>query len=195
MSIGLLVLRLVVGLTLAAHGTQKLFGWFGGPGLEGAGRFMESLGFVPGHRSALLAGLTEAGGGLLLAIGLLTPVASAGLIGAMTVAASANARNGFFVQKGGYEYPIILATAALGIAFTGPGHLSLDSILGLGLVGPWWGPGAAVAGVAAAALRLATRRPVPELFAPARPGVVCAAPRSAPRPPVHRGDTPTSRQH
>src|SRR5215471_4581102 len=77
MDFGLAVLRLVVGLTLAAHGVQKLFGWFGGPGLHGTGRGLEQLGFVPGRRSALLAGLTEAGGGLLLTLGLATPAAAA----------------------------------------------------------------------------------------------------------------------
>ena len=73
MSIGILILRLVVGLTLAAHGTQKLFGWFGGYGLAGTGGFLEQLGFVPGRRHALFAGLAETGAGLLLALGLLTP--------------------------------------------------------------------------------------------------------------------------
>src|SRR6266568_83059 len=74
MDLGLLILRFVVGLTLAAHGAQKLFGWFGGYGLDGTGQFMETLGFHPGRRHAALAGLTEAGGGVLLALGLLTPL-------------------------------------------------------------------------------------------------------------------------
>src|SRR3989442_9673523 len=78
MSIGILILRLVVGLTLAAHGAQKLFGWFGGYGLTGTGGFLEQLGFVPGRRHALFAGLAETGAGLLLTLGLLTPVAAAG---------------------------------------------------------------------------------------------------------------------
>ena len=77
MDIGLLLLRLTVGLTLAAHGTQKLFGWFGGPGLDATGQFFEMIGFTPSRRHALMAGLAETGGGLLLAVGLLPPVASA----------------------------------------------------------------------------------------------------------------------
>src|SRR5205809_541819 len=79
MSIGILILRLMAGLTLAAHGAQKLFGWFGGYGLAGTGGFLEQLGFVPGKRNALFAGLAEAIGGLLLALGLATPLAAAGL--------------------------------------------------------------------------------------------------------------------
>ena len=77
MEIGLLLLRLTVGLTLAAHGAQKLFGWFGGPGLEATGQLFETLGFLPGRRQALMAGLAETGGGLLLTLGLLTPIAAA----------------------------------------------------------------------------------------------------------------------
>src|SRR5215467_11873908 len=83
MDLGLLLLRLVAGLSFAAHGTQKLFGWFGGHGLAGTGGFLEQLGFHPGKRAALMAGLGEAGGGLLLALGALTPLAAAILIGVM----------------------------------------------------------------------------------------------------------------
>jgi putative oxidoreductase len=158
MRVGLVLIRLVVGLTLASHGTQKLFGWFGGPGLKGAAKFMESVGFTPGRRSALLAGLTETGAGLLFALGLLTPVAAAGLLGAMLVAASANSPNGFFVQKGGYEYTLVLGLVALGIAFTGPGSLSGDGLLGLELRGSGWGFGAAIVGALGAAFQLASRR-------------------------------------
>lgn len=157
MSIGLLVLRLVVGLIIASHGAQKLFGWFGGPGLDGAGRFMESVGFSPGRRSALLAGLTEAGAGLLLALGLATPVAAAGIVGVMAVAAGALAKNGFFVQKGGFEYTFVLGAAALVLAFTGPGALSGDALLGTTLAGVRWGLAAAVLGLAGGAGQWATR--------------------------------------
>ncbi len=158
MSIGLLLIRIVVGVTLAAHGTQKLFGWFGGPGLENAGRFMESLGYVPGRRSALLAGLTETGAGLLLALGLATPVAAAALVATMVVASSANLKNGFFVQKAGYEYTLVLGIAALSLAFTGPGTFSIDGVLDLELHGPTWGITAGAAGALGATLQFATRR-------------------------------------
>src|SRR5262245_46950311 len=121
MSLGLLILRLAVGLTLAAHGAQKLFGWLGGYGLTGTGQFLEQLGFRPGRLYAAQAGLAELLGGLLLATGLLTPAASAALLAVMVVAAvTAHLRNGFFVQNGGYEYPLVLAVVAAALAFTGP---------------------------------------------------------------------------
>src|SRR5688572_20703317 len=100
MEIGLLVLRSVLGLTLAAHGAQKLFGWFGGPGLAGAAKGMEGLGFVPGRRHAAMAGLTELGGGLLLAVGLATPAAAAVALAVMIVAAvTVHLKGGFFLQN------------------------------------------------------------------------------------------------
>src|SRR3977135_3150827 len=159
MSIGILMLRLVVGLTLAAHGTQKLFGWFGGYGLTGTGGFLEQLGFVPGRRHALFAGLAETGAGLLLALGLLTPVAAAVALAVMVVAGvSAHAKKGFFAHNGGYEDTLILGIAALSIAFTGPGSLSLDALLGVQDAGAGWGRVALVVGLAAAAVQLAQRR-------------------------------------
>src|SRR6185436_4582103 len=105
MNLGLLLLRLVVGLTFAAHGAQKLFGWFGGYGLEHTGRGFEQLGFLPGRRHALAAGLGEVGAGLLLAAGLLTPLAGAIVFAVMLVAAvSVHGKGGFFASSGGYEY-------------------------------------------------------------------------------------------
>src|SRR5216117_1332974 len=100
MAIGLLILRLAVGLTLAAHGAQKLFGWFGGHGLSGTGQFMEMIGFAHGRRKAFMAGLSETAGGLLLALGLVTPLASALLIAVMLVAiVSVHLKNGFFASS------------------------------------------------------------------------------------------------
>src|SRR5579859_7144928 len=114
MAIGLLILRLVVGLTIAAHGVQKLFGWFGGYGLAGTGQFLEQLGFVPGKRHALMAALTEAGGGLLLALGLAAPLGALLVFSSMIVAAvSAHITKGFFITKGGYEYNVVLGLSAL----------------------------------------------------------------------------------
>src|SRR2546428_10060392 len=122
MSIGLLLLRLVVGLTLAAHGSQKLFGWFGGGGVDGTGAVMEQLGFVPGRRSAVMAGLAETGGGVLLALGAVTPVAAALLLGVMLVAiVSVHVKQGFFVTQGGIEDPMGLGLAALSLGVKGPG--------------------------------------------------------------------------
>ncbi|KFF95456.1 DoxX family membrane protein [Streptomyces europaeiscabiei] len=124
--LGLLLLRLGAGGVLAAHGAQKLFGWFGGHGIEGTGAFMESVGYAPGKASATAAGLAEAGGGALLALGLATPAAGAAAAGAMGGATAIHAPNGFFNAEGGYEYAATLGLAAAGLAITGPGRISLD---------------------------------------------------------------------
>src|SRR5579859_7921078 len=159
MALGILLLRLVVGLTLAAHGAQKLFGWFGGYGLAGTGQFFEQLGFVPGKRNALAAGLAEAGGGLLLALGLATPVAAVLIVSVMIVAAvSAHVAKGFFAHTGGYEYTLVLGVAALSVAFTGPGPISLDAVLGIDFSGIYEGLAALVAGSIGAAAPLAGRK-------------------------------------
>ncbi len=137
---GLLVLRLVIGLLLVGHGTQKLFGFFGGPGIAGAGGFFHSLGFRPGKPMAVVAGMSEAGAGMFLALGLLTPLASAAVIGTLVVAGSVHWAKGLWGQNGGYETPLLYTTAAGALAFTGPGTYSLDSALGLdGLAGIGWG--------------------------------------------------------
>lgn len=162
MDTGLLLLRLVVGLTLAAHGAQKLFGWFGGPGLDGAGKGLEMLGFAPGRRHAVMAGLTEAGGGLLLALGLATPVAASIFLAVMLVAAvSVHVKQGFFITTGGFEYNLVLGAAGVSFAFTGPGALSLDALLGLRLDGTAWGAAAVLVGLAGGALQLGARRRAP----------------------------------
>jgi putative oxidoreductase len=158
MDLGLLILRLVVGVTLAAHGAQKLFGWFAGYGPDGTGRFMETLGFHPGRRHAVLAGLTEFGGGLLLALGLLTPVGAALIASVMLVATiTVHLKNGFFATSGGYEYNLVLAAAAVSVAFTGPGALSIDALLGYSLAGTLWGIGTIVVAVTGALSQLAQR--------------------------------------
>jgi putative oxidoreductase len=159
MEIGLLILRLVVGLTLAAHGAQKLFGWFGGYGLEGTGKFMESLGFVPGRRNALFAGLAEGLGGLLLALGLATPVAAVLALSVMLVAVfTVHISKGFWVAQGGYEYNLLLAVAFLSVAFTGPGAWSLDAWLGLDWSGVVGGVAALILGLVGGGIQLAGRR-------------------------------------
>jgi len=159
MDVGLLILRLAVGLTLAAHGAQKLFGAFGGHGLAGTAGFMDALGFRPGMRHARLAGATEFGAGLLLALGLLTPLAAAAFVGVLFVASmSVHARNGFFGTSGGFEYPFILGLAAWVTAFTGPGAYSIDGALGLHLGGIGWGIGAALVGLGMGAFVLGGRQ-------------------------------------
>ena len=156
---GLLILRVVVGLTLVAHGSQKLFGWFGGHGIAGTGAFLESLGFRPGKLQALLSGAAEAGGGLLLAAGLFTPLAAAAIVAVMFVAiVSVGLPKGFFVQNGGFEYPMILAAAAVAVAFTGPGSLSVDGALGILREGASWGFAALGAGLIMGAAPLVARK-------------------------------------
>ncbi|WP_053850523.1 DoxX family protein [Streptomyces sp. NRRL B-24085] len=140
--LGLLLLRLGTGGVLAAHGAQKLLGWFGGGGLEGTGQFMESVGYAPGRASATAAGLAEAGGGTLLALGLATPAAGAAAAGAMAGASAVHAPNGFFNAGGGYEYAATLGLTAAGLAVTGPGRLSLDHALGHTVNRGWMVPAA-----------------------------------------------------
>ncbi|MEU0406222.1 DoxX family protein [Streptomyces griseorubiginosus] len=151
--LGLLLLRLGTGGVLAAHGAQKLLGWFGGGGIEGTGQFMESVGYAPGRASARAAGLAEAGGGTLLALGLATPAAGAAAAGAMAGASAVHAPNGFFNAGGGYEYAATLGLTAAGLAVTGPGRLSLDHALGHTVNRGWMVPVAlAVTGLTTAAV-------------------------------------------
>ena len=159
MSLGLLILRLVVGLTMASHGAQKLFGWFGGYGLQGTGGFLEQLGFFPGRRNALFAGLAELIGGLLLALGLATPLAATLLVSVMFVAiATVHLKHGYFNSNQGYEYNVTLAVVALSVTIIGAGPLSLDAALGIRDAGPVWGLAALLAGIIGGAVQLAGRR-------------------------------------
>ena len=159
MDFGLLVLRLVVGFTMAAHGTQKLFGWFGGYGLAATGGFMEQLGFHPGKRAAFLAGLTETVGGVLLALGAATPLAAALIIAVMLVAvATVHLAKGFFNSNGGFEYNLVLAAAAWTLAFTGPGAVSVDALFGREHAGIAWGLVSLAVGLVGATVQLAGRR-------------------------------------
>ncbi|HEY7529949.1 MAG TPA: DoxX family protein [Gemmatimonadota bacterium] len=129
---GLLLVRLVVGLGIAAHGAQKLFGWFGGPGFAGITGFVTKLGFRPAPVFALLLGLGEFGGGLLIALGLLGPFGPALVILVMLTAIFLVHRGkGFFVEGGGSELPLVYAAASLALAVTGFGAISLDAALGL----------------------------------------------------------------
>ena len=158
MAIGLLMLRLVFGIALVAHAVQKLFGWFGGGGIAGTAPLMEQLGFRPGRLQAVLAGLVEAGGGLLLAAGLWTPLAAAMIIAVMLVAAvTVHLAKGFFVQQGGYEYTVVLAAGALALACTGPGAFSLDAALDLDWSGLGWGMIALALGLLGGGAQLLTR--------------------------------------
>lgn len=155
--VGLLLLRMGTGGVLAAHGAQKLLGWFGGGGIEGTGKFMESVGYSPGEASAMAAGLAEAGGGTLLALGLATPAAGAAAAGAMAGAGAVHVPNGFFAAEGGYEYAASLGLAAAGLAITGPGRLSLDHALGHVFDRGWMVPAALGVTAAVTAVVVGTR--------------------------------------
>jgi putative oxidoreductase len=149
--------RTTIGLLFVGHGTQKLFGWFGGEGLEGTGAFFEQLGFRPGRRYALAAGAAEAGGGLLFALGAATPLAAAAISGSMiTAIKTVHWEKGVWVSAGGYEYNLVLLAAVFGLTENGPGQWSIDGALG-GRWGTRWALAALAAGAAgsAAALRAA----------------------------------------
>jgi putative oxidoreductase len=148
MNLALLVLRLVVGLGFAAHGAQKLFGAFGGGGIAETGGFFEQVGLRPGRFHALIAGASELAGGLLIAVGLVTPLAAAALIGVMTAAVlTVHAANGFFATKNGFEYPLTLAAVVFALAGVGAGEWSLDHALGLSLASTGWALAALAVGV------------------------------------------------
>ena len=161
MAEGLFLIRAALGLLLFAHGCQKLFGWWGGHGLEGTGGFFHTLGHRPGRQMAALAGASEAGGGVLLFLGLLTPLGAAAIIGTMAVAAiSVHADNGIWATNGGYELPMFYGIVAAGLAFTGPGSFSVDNGLGINLSGLGWGLFALVLGGIGAAIQLSRRKRV-----------------------------------
>jgi putative oxidoreductase len=164
MKLGLTVFRALIGATMFAHGAQKLFGWFGGHGLEATGQAFESMGLKPGKRSALVAGASEVGGGTLLATGFLTPVGSAATIGVMSQAIkTVHKEKGFFVTEGGYEFNLALAAGVLLLADVGPGPISLDRALGTEVRGPLVALAALGAGLAGPLLleRLAPSEPAP----------------------------------
>jgi putative oxidoreductase len=151
MKIGRLLLRLVVGGFFIGHGTQKLFGWFGGHGLDATAQGFEHLGMRPGRRNAVAAGAAEAGGGAALALGFATPLAASALTATMLTAINrVHLKNGPWAANGGYEYNVVLIAAVLALAEIGPGELSLDGALGWEDHGPGWALAALLAGAAGA---------------------------------------------
>ncbi|AZU62636.1 DoxX family protein [Neobacillus mesonae] len=129
-NIGLLIIRLVIGVLFIGHGAQKLFGWFGGYGLKGTGGWFESIGVKPGVTMALFAGLAEFIGGLMFALGLLTPLAGILIAGTMAMAiVKVHAPNGLWATSNGYEYNLTLIAVAIGVALIGPGQYALDSFI------------------------------------------------------------------
>ncbi|MBO8177669.1 DoxX family protein [Aeribacillus pallidus] len=129
-SIGLLIIRVVIGVLFIGHGAQKLFGAFGGYGLEGTGQYFDSIGIKPGKTMALLAGLMEFVGGLLFALGLFTPIGALLIALTMVVAiAKVHGANGLWITQNGYEYNLVLLVVAIAVAFIGAGDYSLDAFL------------------------------------------------------------------
>ncbi len=152
MGVGRLVLRVIVGLLMVGHGTQKLLGWFRGHGLEGTADFFESIGLRPGRRNALVAGAAETAGGAALALGLGTPLAAASLAAVqITATRTVHWDKGLWATEGGYEYNAVLLAALFMLVEGGPGPLSMDRSLGWELRGTPWAVASMLAGAAGAA--------------------------------------------
>jgi putative oxidoreductase len=159
MEIGRLTARAVIGGLFIGHGTQKLFGWFGGPGLGGTEQMMGALEMRPTRANAIAAGVSETAGGALLVLGAVTPVAAASLIGTMATAIHKVHRpNGPWVAQGGWEYNAVLIAALTALIDAGPGDLSVDALVGRDEWGPAWALGGLALGGAAAAAAVALGR-------------------------------------
>src|SRR3954467_14395901 len=160
MAYGLLLLRVVAGGTIFAHGAQKLFGWFGGHGVRGTAGFFENLGLPPPLRLAVLAGLGEASV-VPFALGLVTPLAALGItIVMLNAIAVVHWSKGFFNGNGGIEFPLLIATVAVAVAATGPGRFSVDRAIGSddNISGVWWGVGVLAAALAASVVTVTVFR-------------------------------------
>ncbi|HET9674890.1 MAG TPA: DoxX family protein [Gaiellaceae bacterium] len=155
--------RVTIGVLFVGHGTQKLFGWFGGGGPEGTGQFFEQVGLKPGRRYALKAGVAETLGGLLFALGAATPLAAAAISGSMiTAIKTVHWEKGVWTSSGGYEYNLVLLAAVFGLTENGPGDWSVDGAVGRSRWGTAWAFAALAAGAAGSAAVLASARHQPE---------------------------------
>jgi putative oxidoreductase len=164
MDAALLFVRLVVGLAMAAHGVQKLFGWLGGYGLAGTGGFFEGLGFRPGRVFAFFAGLGETGGGVLMVLGLGGALGPAVIVMVMLVAIfTVHISKGFFITNGGWELNAAYIASAVALAYVGYGAYSLDSVLGFSLLSTTQSATILmIAAIVLTGLNLLVRRPAPQ---------------------------------
>jgi putative oxidoreductase len=163
MNAGRLIARLTIGGLFVGHGTQKLFGWFDGPGPEGTAQMMDKLEMRPGKRHATAAGVAETAGGALLALGALTPLASTLLSATMfTAIRKVHFRNGIWNTERGYEYNAVLIAAVAALVESGAGSPSVDRALGIELKGSKWALASVAAGAAASALAIEAGRPQPD---------------------------------
>ncbi len=189
MAFGIILLRLLVGLTLATHGSQKLFGFFGGSGPAGTRQFFAGLGFRTPLVMAFVAGLSEFGGGLLFAFGLATPLAALALTVVMLNAiGTVHWKKGFFNSAGGYEYNLLILATAVAVTAAGPGRFSLDHAFGWAgrISGPWWALGILVLAPMIALVTLTlgrgTQVPTATEDAPTAAVPAATAPTAAPAP-------------
>lgn len=149
LDLALFILQIAVGLTFAAHGAQKLFGWWGGPGMVGWEGAMQHMGFRPARVFAWISALVEFVGGLMLAVGLLTPLVAAAIVAqAVVIIGRAHWANGFFNQRSGIEYPLLLGAGAAALGLAGPSAISVDAAFGL-VVDPTIRVALVVAGIVA----------------------------------------------
>jgi putative oxidoreductase len=173
MEIGRLTARLVIGGLFIGHGTQKLFGWFGGPGLEGTEQMMGALEMRPTRANALAAGVSETAGGALLIAGAATPLAASSLIGTMiTAIRKVHQPKGPWAAEGGWEYNAVLIAALFALVDAGPGDVSVDAVLGRDEWGPGWAIAGLTVGAVASSLAIAAGRRAP------KPGDAAAGPDS-----------------
>lgn len=180
MAYGLLLIRAVFGLSIAAHGGQKLFGWFGGWGLSKTAAGFRPLRYRAPLLMALVASVSEVAGGVLFAVGLATPFAAFLMAAVMINAiATVHGAKGYWLSNGGYEYNLAILTVALGVAATGPGHFSLDALIGWdGLSGLRWGLAVAVAAAAVSVLVLTVGR-TPQIAVQEGPGAEPRVPKAS----------------
>jgi putative oxidoreductase len=181
MNLGRLLMRATIGETFFVHGTQKLFGWFGGYGPDGTGQFFESLGLRPGRRHAVVSGCAETGGGIAIALGLATPAAAAALSAVMITALRTAVWNEGFKPATG-EHEVLLAATSLALTDTGPGSPSLDSALGMERTGARWTLAALAAGAAGSAMALRMAQNAPATPAQPEPAGAPAEPEAPPAP-------------